>query len=175
MSVFEVARKPGLEVGPVASEAVIAEARRRQRRRRLVLVALALALAVSYALYGHPGVGSGGGAGTASQISSPSRVAGCLQRNSILVSRVSSGSDFRFAPALRVSFALVPGQRLDAAYLFFEHSPSEARSVVATLVRRFEAKAPVVRSYFTQGDGVVVLWDAPHPSAASQATVQGCL
>jgi hypothetical protein len=175
MSAFAVGRRAADGAESVAAEAVIAQARRRQRRRRFAVVAIASALAAAYVAFGHPGIRSGGGAGTASQVSSPARVAACLQRHSILVSRAPSSRDFGFVRAMRISFALVPGQRHDAGYLFFERSPSEANGVVATLVRRFETKAPIVRSYFTVGGSVVALWDSSHPSAAARATLQGCL
>jgi hypothetical protein len=175
MAAFVIDGRAADAIESAVSEAVIAEARRRQRRRRLALAALAVAVAAAYVLFGHPGIGASSGAGAAAHTSSPSRVTPCLQRHSILVSPVSSGSDFAFAPALSVSFALVPGQRLDNATVFFEHSSAQARGVVSRLVRRFRTKAPSVRFYFTVAGNVIALWGSPHPAAASKATLRSCL
>jgi hypothetical protein len=136
-------------------------------------MAVAAAVVASAAAFWHSNFGAGTGAGT--QVTSRAALTTCLQHKSVLVSHVPSSKDFDYAPAASISFALVPGLRLNSARVFFESSNRVANSVVAKLVARFKTQAGNVRSYFTVAGNLVAFWDTPHPAVAARAVLQSCL
>src|SRR5260221_3564908 len=96
--------RPGIR--PQASAGVIAEARRRARRRRIVTTALLLAGVAAYFLGGHPGLG---GTSEAARHSPTTREAtACLVAQRALLANAQTGPQFLSAPAIHVSFPLVP-------------------------------------------------------------------
>lgn len=163
----------GIRGLPDPSAAVIADARRRHRRRQAFTLAACGVVVAAYFVGGHPGLGTSGQA--ASRSVTPMRASTCLLAEHALVATAGTGPTWRSAPAIHVSFALIPGRRLDGATLYFQRSPSAAKAVLKTLVARFRWKAPYVGSYFTIAHNTIVFWDAPHTSTASRAAVLGCL
>jgi hypothetical protein len=135
-----------------------------------------MACAVGVAAYfagGHPGVGAG--TAVARDPVTREQASACLSGQRALVSNAPSSPQFRSAPAIHVSFALVPGRRLDGMAIYFERSPSAAKDVVRKLIARLHASTPVVDSYLVAANNAVVFWDSPRISTASRAAVFGCL
>ncbi len=158
------------------SEAVIEEARRRQRRRRLAVVAILAIAAVAYFAAHH----NWGGKTTApsslqarAQVT-PQQTISCLTAHHVLATPTKTSPEFLKAPALQVSFALIPGQRQDALTIYFERDAATAKNVIADLARRFPT-VRIARSYFTQKDNAVAFWNTPTRARASDMTVSRCL
>ncbi len=165
-----------LRRGSHLSEAVIEDARRRQRRRRLLILGV-LALAVVVYLAAKHDWRSGTTRPSAVQLTrhlTPKQATACLTAHHALATPTSTAKDLLDAPAIQVSFALVPGQRQDALTIYFERDPATAKDVVAKLLRRLN-KFPIARTYFTIKDNAVAFWNSPTRTRASQRTVSGCL
>jgi hypothetical protein len=166
----------GVAVGGGVDPAVIEEARRRQRRQRRIAAGAGIAVALAAAGVwtwrdrdGGPVTSAAGARVTAAQATR------CLEARGALVSRAPTVRDFPPAPAIHVSFALVPGQRADGLTISFQRDRATAAAAMASVVRRFGLRAPSIGRLLAVEKNAVVLWDAPQHSAASRGDVLACL
>ena len=98
----------------------------------------------------------------------------CLTSHRALVTRVAPSRDFRSAPGIGVSFALVPGRRSDQVTIFFEPSERVAKTVAANLRRKF-ARIPNFSDYLTRSSSRLLLWGSVNRASASESAIAACL
>jgi hypothetical protein len=79
---------------------------------------------------------------------------------------------------LHVSFALVPGQRLDAVAISFQRDRATARVLTKRFIRAFELRVPDIDNFIGAYDNAIVTrlgWPSAPLTAATRSMLTRCL